>query len=106
MADLTSRNVPMLPVRSRARVDLLGEGRVAFLLGLVVLTCLLMPEPRAWGADLGDDRLVTAGLGIRIADMSSFLLRTYDAHSGELISEDEFELTVDEESAAEVEAGG
>ncbi len=106
MADLTSRNVPMLPVRARARVDLLGEGRVAFLLGLAVLTCLLMPEPRAWGADLGDDRLVTAGLGIRIADMSSFLLRTYDAHSGELISEDEFELTVDEESAAEVEAGG
>ena len=54
MADLTSRNIPMLPVRSRAGVDLLGEGGVAFLLSLVVLTCMLMPEPRAWGADLGD----------------------------------------------------
>ncbi len=54
---------------------------------------------------LGDDRIVTAGLGIKTIEVSSFILRSYDAHTGSLIAEDEFELTVDEESAAAIEAG-
>ena len=55
--------------------------------------------------ELGDERLVTAGLGIRTSDTSSFVLRSYDAFSGDLIVEDEFELVVDEESEAAIEAG-
>ncbi len=58
------------------------------------------------GQDLGDDRIVTAGLGVRTADTSSFLIRSYDAHTGEVISEDEFALTIDEETASSLEKGG
>jgi len=55
--------------------------------------------------DLGDERIVTAGLGIKTADESSFVIRSYEAHTGSLISEDEFELSVDEETADVVEEG-
>lgn len=58
------------------------------------------------GQDLGDDRIVTAGLGVRTADTSFFLIRSYDAHTGEVISEDEFALTIDEETASSLEKGG
>ena len=54
---------------------------------------------------LGDARLVTAGLGIKTAEVSSFILRSYDAHTGSLVAEDEFDLTVDEDSAAAIAAG-
>lgn len=57
-------------------------------------------------AELGDERVVTAGLGIRTKEMSSFILRSYDAHTGDMITEDEFDLTVDEESEAAIDAGG
>ena len=57
-------------------------------------------------SDLGDERLVTVGLGIKTADHSSFILRSYDAETGSLIVEDEFELSVDEDSAAAIESGG
>ncbi len=55
--------------------------------------------------NLGDERIVTAGLGIKTREISSFLLRSYDAQTGSLVAEDEFELTVDEDSAAAIEAG-
>ncbi len=56
--------------------------------------------------DLGDDRVVTAGLGVKTADVSSFILRSYEADTGDLISEDEFDLSVDPDTADAVAAGG
>ncbi len=56
--------------------------------------------------DLGDDRVVTAGLGVKTADVSSFILRSYEAKTGDLISEDEFDLSVDPDTAEAVAAGG
>lgn len=56
--------------------------------------------------DLGDDRVVTAGLGVKTADLSSFVLRSYEADTGTLISQDEFDLSVDPETAEAVAAGG
>ncbi len=56
--------------------------------------------------DLGDDRVVTAGLGVKTADISSFVLRSYEAKTGDLISEDEFDLSVDPDTAEAVAAGG
>ncbi len=102
----------------------------AFLIGMMVLIGTLWLAGDAWGgrgagpaihdsvgqtstgssvfliSDLGDERLVTAGLGIKTADDSSFILRSYDAETGSLIVEDEFELSVDEDSAAAIESGG
>lgn len=56
--------------------------------------------------DLGDDRVVTAGLGVKTADVSSFVLRSYEASTGALISENEFDLSVDQETAEAVANGG
>lgn len=56
--------------------------------------------------DLGDDRVVTAGLGVKTAELSSFVLRSYEADTGTLISEDEFALSVDPDTAEAVAAGG
>ena len=56
--------------------------------------------------ELGDDRVVTAGLGVKTADISSFILRSYEAKTGALISEDEFELSVDSETAEALARGG
>lgn len=55
--------------------------------------------------DIGDGHVVTAGLGIKTSDESSFVIRSYEAQSGSLISEDEFELSVDEDTANVVEKG-
>lgn len=55
--------------------------------------------------DWGDERIVTAGLGIKTAELSSFIIRSYDSHSGKLISEDEFDLTIDEKTASSIKNG-
>lgn len=56
--------------------------------------------------DLGDDRVVTAGLGVKTAEVSSFILRSYEANTGALVSQDEFDLSVDPDTAEAVKAGG
>ncbi len=55
--------------------------------------------------DWGDERIVTAGLGIKTADISSFIIRSYDSRTGTLISEDEFDLSIDEQTASSIKKG-
>ena len=115
--------------RSRNTAKKVGPATVLFLLGLLLLTGhsttlqgASADQESPWlteavvrgmekhfvsrlAGHLGDERIVTAGLGIKTTEISSFILRSYDAHTGSLIAEDDFELTVDEESAAAIEAG-
>ena len=56
----------------------------------------------AWsGTDAVNGTIVAAGFGYQVGDVSTITVKIYDPHSGEVLSDDTYELNVKEETSAE-----
>jgi hypothetical protein len=67
--------------------------------------CLLLLSGQAWGQTdtekkEGKGTIVAAGFGYQIGDVSTIAVKVYDAASGEVLSEEVYELNVIEENSA------
>lgn len=59
------------------------------------------PAPFAWGGtNHGEGTIVAAGFGSQIGDISTITVKTYDAESGVILSDDIYELNIKEEGLA------
>ncbi len=70
----------------------------------VSMSLLLASEGQGWSQTVGDQdtakgTIVAAGFGYQIGDTSTITVKVYDAVSGEVLSDDTFELNVKDEGS-------
>jgi hypothetical protein len=66
-----------------------------------VLSCSLFAPTYGWSAgDESKGTIVAAGFGYQIGDASTITVKVYDAASGEVLSDETFDLNVKEEGSA------
>lgn len=96
---------PCVSMFRGARID--GRIRKVFAVSLVASTMIGYGlPPTAWTADLSSfaplqqGKVVSAGIGYENAETSTITVKTYDAESGAILSEETYELNVREDAAS------
>lgn len=68
-------------------------------LGWGVLSALALPSLAWSGTEPAKDTIVAAGFGYQTGDVSTITVKIYDPQSGEVLSDDTYELNVKEDSS-------
>lgn len=97
--------IPIQPHDSLQRLSRRRNGRTPFwsASAALVLACV----PAAWASSEHDAHgIVAAGFGYQAGDVSSITVRTYDPSTGAVLSDETYELNVNEEGAADTSPPG